>query len=497
MNAAGLFTDHISLYTSGDDARRTGLLRDSNAMGVVLGIGAQPFTWEFPLDLAVGETSLTSLFLNEIFFLIVGVLVILAVILMYSLLLSSVQAKTFEYGMLRALGLTKELLVLLLSVQSLYFVVPGVLMGFMVSFIVFVPVDFAISQITTAPMSTDFTTDAWVLGLVLGLAAPFMGILLPVRAALDQSLHAALDVAHNVAFDTVVKFSKLRAQGMSWTEIIIAAILIGLGMVVYYVIPLSYIYSNDSMFITTFAVVLLTMIMGLALLAQTLDYLLQVAFVWLLTSPIDPVLRPLVVKNLSGHRDRNKKTALMFTLCLGFIIFGLTMFSLQTDTVTRTLEWTYGAQIVVSSSDSLYPLPEADLRAYLQTKLFSNVSAPEAARIVVNYTFVTPPLDSLPFIQSVQISAISSSWSEKVTIYGVEEDYLATAFEGYTQVDVANVDFQDGDPIAALYNRSVPLPSDTGSLPLPVGPPVFFFFSSSSVVCLFVDLIFMFCFHVL
>jgi len=48
---------------------------------------------------------------------VIGVLVILASMLIYSLLLSGVEEKTFEYGMLRSLGLPKKELIMLLSLQ--------------------------------------------------------------------------------------------------------------------------------------------------------------------------------------------------------------------------------------------------------------------------------------------------------------------------------------------------------------------------------------------
>jgi len=57
------------------------------------------------------------MFLDQIFFAVNGVLVILSVLLIYSLLLSDVEEKTFEYGMLRTLGMQQNVLILLLVLQ--------------------------------------------------------------------------------------------------------------------------------------------------------------------------------------------------------------------------------------------------------------------------------------------------------------------------------------------------------------------------------------------
>jgi len=225
-------------------------------------------------------------------------------------------------------------------------VVPGVLVGFLVSYLLYIPIDLGISYLSTAPISPTLSTTAWALGLAIGVAAPFIGILLPVRKALGQSLQETLDLSHKIAFDSVIKIQKIQRLGVSFTEIFVAIVLVAFGIIVFYLIPLAYIFADDTLYIVTFAIVLLGVIVGQAMLSQSLDYFLEVLFVRLLTLGSDRALTPLAMKNLAGHRGRNKLTSLMFTLCLGFIIFALTMFSLQTNTVVRNLQWTYGARLV-------------------------------------------------------------------------------------------------------------------------------------------------------
>ena len=60
----------------------------------------------------------------------------------------------------------------------------------------------------------------------------------------------------------------------------------------------------------------------------------------------DRILAHIVVKNLYAHRPRNQKTAAMFTLCVGFVIFAATMFVLQAQSIPENLEWAAGADIV-------------------------------------------------------------------------------------------------------------------------------------------------------
>ena len=55
--------------------------------------------------------------------------------LLYSLMLSDVDSKTYEYGMLRALGFKKQHLVGVITFKSLSFSVLGLFYGILVAFI--------------------------------------------------------------------------------------------------------------------------------------------------------------------------------------------------------------------------------------------------------------------------------------------------------------------------------------------------------------------------
>ena len=61
----------------------------------------------------------------QIFNMVVFLLVLMGVLAIYSLILGDVEAKTYEYGMLRVLGLEHSTLAHLLSFQSIAFSVPG------------------------------------------------------------------------------------------------------------------------------------------------------------------------------------------------------------------------------------------------------------------------------------------------------------------------------------------------------------------------------------
>lgn len=74
------------------------------------------------------------MFLGLIFDIIILLFIILSILLIYSLLMISVETKTFEIGVMRMVGLSKLGLVTLVILQSLMFVVPAIVLGFILCF---------------------------------------------------------------------------------------------------------------------------------------------------------------------------------------------------------------------------------------------------------------------------------------------------------------------------------------------------------------------------
>ena len=69
-----------------------------------------------------------------IFSIVILLFVVLSILLIYSLLMISVETKSFETGVMRMIGLSKMGLVGLIILQSFMFVIPAVIIGFISSF---------------------------------------------------------------------------------------------------------------------------------------------------------------------------------------------------------------------------------------------------------------------------------------------------------------------------------------------------------------------------
>lgn len=73
--------------------------------------------------------------LNNILATVIFFVCFLAFILIFSLMQTDIEERRYEFAVLRTLGLRNESLITLISIQTLLFAVPGILMGFVVMLI--------------------------------------------------------------------------------------------------------------------------------------------------------------------------------------------------------------------------------------------------------------------------------------------------------------------------------------------------------------------------
>lgn len=70
------------------------------------------------------------LVVNLIFNLVKSILIVISVLIIYSLLMISVESKNFEIAVIRMVGLEKNGIIWLVIFQSFLYVIPAILFGF-------------------------------------------------------------------------------------------------------------------------------------------------------------------------------------------------------------------------------------------------------------------------------------------------------------------------------------------------------------------------------
>jgi len=125
--------------------------------------------------------------------------------LLYSLMLSDVDEKTYEFGMLRALGFKKEHLVRVITIKSLAFSIPGLTFGILVAFVLNIGLREVIFLRSVNASNYELTTVAIVIGVLFGLIMPLISNYFPIQAALGQNLRSSLDLNRRTKDEVGVK----------------------------------------------------------------------------------------------------------------------------------------------------------------------------------------------------------------------------------------------------------------------------------------------------
>ena len=128
--------------------------------------------------------------------------------------------------------------------------------------------------------------------------------------------------------ELTVQIKRLEEMGLSLNQLIVAIMLVFLGILTYYVAPMSWVYKNYTLFFFILNFILILMILGLAFVSILLLPYVEIMLVKLFTLFYDKNLYQIVRKNLDGHEARNTKTAMMFTIALSFLIFAGSTFQL-------------------------------------------------------------------------------------------------------------------------------------------------------------------------
>ncbi|KAA6389519.1 MAG: putative serine/threonine protein kinase [Streblomastix strix] len=144
------------------------------------------------------------------------VLVGISILLMYSLVMISVDTRTFEVGILRMVGLDRFGVVGVLIAQALLYSIPGWIL---------------------VPLQKLMIALSIVIQTLIAFGISFIASILPIRQALSQNLHEFIDVTHTKASAIMVTIEKAEALQKPWGLLLSSIILTGIGVGVYFFMP--------------------------------------------------------------------------------------------------------------------------------------------------------------------------------------------------------------------------------------------------------------------
>ncbi len=273
--------------------------------------------------------STAVLFMGLIFDIIILLFVIIAILLIYSLLMISVETKTFEIGVIRMVGLSKSGIIFMIFLQGLMFVLPAIILGFAMCFPALRLVySFLFTEelgISNKPVPDSF---AVLQALIIGIVIPILSSIIPIRSVLSKNLNEALDYQRSKTQAIYIEVLSKDKQNMTG-YIVFGVLSVVYGLGIYYFLPLSMLSLNYSLILRILFGILLGMLFGLTLLSFNLQRLLEICLTHVFLIYEKSSMKSLVLKNLTAHKMRNKMTSIIFSLAIGFIIFLIVSYNLQ------------------------------------------------------------------------------------------------------------------------------------------------------------------------
>ena len=369
LTVNAIFKDKFEIYKKDQKSMRHYISDIAEEITTLLGINYQ-VNIQLPIYEIMGGVEMAKLFLQDIFIGIMVFLWILCVLLVYSLMLGNVDERTYEFGMLRSLGFKKNNLIFLIIIQGFIFAIPGTILGLATSYIANNFVAFLFNWYTDLVMPFFMSSSNLLFGIVAGLSIPLISSYFPIKKCLDDNLRETLSIFNKKIGDLVVSIIKLENMGVSPTTLIAAVTLVIIGLLTYYLAPLSFLLMNFSLFLFIMIAILITMLMGLLILAQLLVPYLQkiILKIIMFLSFKDRNLHLIVVKNLEGHKRRDRQVSIMFTVALGFVIFSGCTLNLVVDFVETIAKSLIGGDFSIYVTNKNAPnitLNEVSINDYL------------------------------------------------------------------------------------------------------------------------------------
>ncbi|KAJ3281845.1 hypothetical protein HK104_011247 [Borealophlyctis nickersoniae] len=370
--------------------------------------------------------STISQFLGLIATIVIALLCVLSCFLIYSLLMVSVETRTFELGVLRMIGQTRKGIVSLLLIQATTYSLPAWVLGLTLSQLAFGIGKKYLEKITFITLSPMLTSSSVAVATILGLVVPILAAIMPIRQALSSNLRDSLDKRHGKTKAVVITIERSGPGSLASIAplAITGGVLAAIGFIIYYLLPLALVKNNLPLLFNIFMGLILGMLFGLVMLSFNVQPMMERTLLWGVFALLffeTRALKPLVSKNLLAHRMRNRKTATMFSFALGFLIFLSVNLAVQLSGMEYDKLHTCGAQVLVESTEldgnnRPTPIPNiARLESICQS----------AGSFVKDWAYTSYSLYKLdPDITESQVANIGQIAKYKIDVVAVTPNFL-------------------------------------------------------------------------
>eukprot|EP00347_Sterkiella_histriomuscorum_P021563 403333540 len=289
---------------------------------------------QMPILREMSQYNIAILLFNLIFRIVITIFIIISILLVYSLLMIGIEGKTLETGILRMVGISRVGLTLMIFLQSIMFVLPAIVFGFVLSIPCLV---LCYIYVFEEQLNNGFSPipswQSFLNAFFVGILIPCLSSIIPIIRVLGQNLNDALNYERNRVKAIYIKILH-KSHVDIYPQLIFGIITFCYGFAMYYLLPLSLLSMDLGMILQVFFCILVGLLFGLSLLAINLQKPCEVLLTYLFLLCETRSMRRMVLNNLKAHMMRNRLTSTIFSMALGFIIFLLVAYKLQIQQLT-------------------------------------------------------------------------------------------------------------------------------------------------------------------
>eukprot|EP00007_Cunea_sp_BSH-02190019_P001337 CAMPEP_0174241540 /NCGR_PEP_ID=MMETSP0417-20130205/23696_1 /TAXON_ID=242541 /ORGANISM="Mayorella sp, Strain BSH-02190019" /LENGTH=1110 /DNA_ID=CAMNT_0015320789 /DNA_START=233 /DNA_END=3562 /DNA_ORIENTATION=- len=411
--------------------------------GILYKLGFQSLNSHVPVLDSLSDFQWFTLFLGLILNIIIFILLFLSVLLIYSLMMVSVESKTFQLGILRMVGMKRREIVQLLLTQSFSYSVPSVILGLFFAFLGSIFVSVYFKSLTSMEIDVGLSATAVFAASFLGLLIPILGGILPIRNALAQSLRDCLDMDRNKTTAVEIVIDRSENDSLPAIPLLIGSSFVVFGFMIYYLLPLSLLSLNLTLLINMFVMLLILMLFGLVLLSINFQHIVEKLIVYGGLFWENAAVKDLVLKNLIAHRRRNRMTTIMYAISLAFIIFIVVTYDVQiTSVVYENNKW-HGTPLRVSSNGNWRNNEGGIMHALSNKKGYEDYL--RNSSVVSDWAWISTSVTSMAAVVDItRITTIGHVFRHRNWMYGISPNVFSVCFPGFLYVNAYHDDIPMG-----------------------------------------------------
>ena len=381
-------------------------------------------------------TTLLNLILNIILLGIFG----LSLILIHSLLLITTETNSFEFGVLRLIGNSKQNVILLIIFQCLCFSLPAFILAIFFSLFILNRINAIIREELNTDLGISITFSGFALAFFLNFLAPVIASIFPIRNILKKNIATSLNTMLNKTQGMKIEVISLQKKELN-SLVIFGLITFIYGASIYYFLPLSLISNNFGMIGAIFLWILFGILLGFVLLSRNIEHLLQKLLTYTLLFFTRSYTKLLILKNLAAHKIKNKKSSLMFSLSVGIFIMASVGFDLILQTTKSMILKYEGSEITIYNQDDYFQ-PE---------DLMDSMMELYKRKLIDSFAFYTLFLDDICLDTTIYITNYGKTVLSKQNSIAINSAYFSTTTKTDLVISEQNKNYKKYTPSEQLY----------------------------------------------